>query len=156
MVAPYSGAMLATVARSARLNCAQAAAVELDELADHALLAQHLRDGQHQVRRGAAFGHLAVQLESDHLGQQHGDRLAQHAGLGFNPAHAPADHAQAVDHRRMGIRADQRIGICRRIRSALRNTTEARYSRFTWCTMPVSGGTTRKFRNAVCPQRSSM
>ena len=37
-----------------------------------------------------------------------------------------------------------------------RKTTGARYSRFTWCTMPVSGGTTRKLRNAVCPQRSSM
>ncbi len=32
-------------------------------------------------------------------------------------------------------------------------TTEARYSRFTWCTMPVSGGTTRKRSNAFCPQR---
>ena len=32
-----------------------------------------------------------------------------------------------------------------------RNTTWARYSRFTWWTMPASGGTTRKFRNAACP-----
>ena len=31
--------------------------------------------------------------------------------------------------------------------------TRARYSRFTWCTMPVSGGTTRKLSNALCPQR---
>ena len=34
-------------------------AVELDELADHALLAQHLRDGQHQVGRGRALAQLA-------------------------------------------------------------------------------------------------
>ncbi len=33
------------------------------------------------------------------------------------------------------------------------NTTRARYSRLTWWTMPVSGGTTRKFANASCPQR---
>ena len=32
-------------------------------------------------------------------------------------------------------------------------TTRARYSRFTWWTMPVSGGTTLKLWNAVCPQR---
>jgi len=32
-------------------------------------------------------------------------------------------------------------------------TTLARYSRFTWCTMPVSGGTTRKLLSAFCPQR---
>ena len=31
-------------------------------------------------------------------------------------------------------------------------TTLARYSRFTWCTMPVAGGTTRKLANALCPQ----
>ena len=28
------------------------------------------------------------------------------------------------------------------------NTTRARYSRFTWCTIPVSGGTTRNPANA--------
>jgi len=32
-------------------------------------------------------------------------------------------------------------------------TTCARYSRLTWCTIPVSGGTTRKFWNACCPHR---
>ena len=60
IVAPYSGAMLAIVARSATLSCAQAGAIELDELPDHALLAQHLRDGQDEVGRGAAFRQLAV------------------------------------------------------------------------------------------------
>jgi hypothetical protein len=30
-------------------------------------------------------------------------------------------------------------------------TTWARYSRFTWWTMPVPGGTTRKFLRACCP-----
>ncbi len=34
-------------------------------------------------------------------------------------------------------------------------TTWARYSRFTWCTMPVPGGTTLKFRKARWAQRSS-
>ena len=34
-----------------------------------------------------------------------------------------------------------------------RQTTRARYSMLTWWTMPVSGGTTRKLRNAVCPHR---
>ena len=29
--------------------------------------------------------------------------------------------------------------------SSRRNTQPARYSRFTWCTMPIAGGTTRKF-----------
>ena len=34
-------------------------------------------------------------------------------------------------------------------------TTRARYSRFTWWTMPVSGGTTLKLRNAFWPQRKN-
>ena len=63
MVAPYSGAMLAMVARSARLSALKPGAVELDELADHALLAQHLGDGQHQVGGRGAFRQLAVSLK---------------------------------------------------------------------------------------------
>ena len=59
MVAPYSGAMLAMVARSARLSALTPVAVKLDEFAHHALLAQHLRDGQNQIGGGRAFGQLA-------------------------------------------------------------------------------------------------
>ena len=33
------------------------------------------------------------------------------------------------------------------------STTRARYSRLTWWQMPVLGGTTAKFSNAVWPQR---
>jgi len=32
-------------------------------------------------------------------------------------------------------------------------TTRARYSMFTWCTMPVPGGTTLNWRSASWPQR---
>jgi hypothetical protein len=35
--------------------------------------------------------------------------------------------------------------------SSVLNTTRARYSRLTWCTMPVFGGTTLKLSNACCP-----
>jgi hypothetical protein len=44
-----------------------AGAVELDELADDAELAQHLGDGEHEVGRGRAFAQLAGQLEADDL-----------------------------------------------------------------------------------------
>ncbi len=54
-VAPYSGAMLPMVALSATDMIVEAGAEEFDELADHALLAQHLGDGEHQVGRGDAF-----------------------------------------------------------------------------------------------------
>jgi hypothetical protein len=37
--------------------------------------------------------------------------------------------------------------------SSVEKTTRERYSRFTWCTIPVLGGTTLKLSNACCPQR---
>ena len=40
--------------------------------------------------------------------------------------------------------------------SCLVNTVDAKYSRLTWCTMPVPGGTTRKLSNADCAHFSSL
>ena len=41
---------------------------------------------------------LAGQLEADDVGDEHGDRLAEHRRLGLDAADAPAEHAEAVDH----------------------------------------------------------
>ena len=88
-----------------------AGAIEFDELADDALLAQHLRDGEHEISGGDALGQLAGELEADDLGQQHRKRLAEHAGLGLDAADAPAENGEAVDHGRVRIGANQRVGI---------------------------------------------
>ena len=40
-----------------------------------------------------------------------GDRLAEHGRFRLDPADAPADDAEPVDHRGMRIGADQRVGI---------------------------------------------
>ena len=85
--------------------------VELDELAHHALGAQHLHHPQHQIGGGGALDHLAGQLEAHHFGDQHRDRLAQHRRLGLDPAHAPAQHGQTVDHGGVAVGADQSVGI---------------------------------------------
>ena len=89
----------------------QSRAVELDELADDAALAQHLGDRQHEVGGGRPLGQFADELEAEHLRDQHRHRLAEHRRLGLDPAHAPAEHAEAVDHRRVGVGADERVGI---------------------------------------------
>ena len=89
----------------------RALAEELDELADHLLAAQDLGDGEHQVGGGDAFLELAGHLEADHVGRQEVHRLAEHAGLGLDAADAPADDADAVDHRRVAVGADQRVGV---------------------------------------------
>ncbi len=85
-------------------------AVELDELAHDAVAAQPLDDGEHEIRRGRALGQFAGQLHADHRRHQQRQRLAQHGGLRLDPADAPADDAQAVDHRRVAVDADQRVG----------------------------------------------
>ncbi len=101
--------MLPIVARSASGRWSSPGAVELDELADDAVLAQHLGDRQHQVGGRHALLQRAGQLEADHLGDQHRDRLAQHRRLGLDAADAPAEHRQAVDHGRVAVGADQRV-----------------------------------------------
>ena len=88
-----------------------ALAVELDELPDDALLAKHLGHRENRVRRRGALGELARQLEANDLRQQHADRLTQHRRLRFDAAHAPAEHAETVDHRRVRVGADEAIGI---------------------------------------------
>ena len=88
-----------------------AGAVELDELADDAVLAQHLGDREHEVGGGGALGQLAGELEADDARDQHADRLAQHGRLGLDAADAPAHDAEAVDHRRVGVGADAGVGV---------------------------------------------
>lgn len=88
-----------------------ALAVELDELADDAVLAQHLGDREHQVGGGGAGLQLTGELEADDARDQHGDRLAEHGGLGLDAADAPAEDAQAVDHRGVRVGADQGVGV---------------------------------------------
>ena len=110
MVAPYSGAMLAMVARSATDIVRQALAVEFDEFVHHVVAAEDLRDDQHQVGGRRAFGKLAVQPEADDLRGEHVNRLAQHARLGLDAADAPAQNAQAVDHGGMAVGPDQAVG----------------------------------------------
>ena len=128
-----------------------AVAVELDELADDAVLAQHLGDGEDEVGRGRALGQLAVQPEAEDLRDEHRHRLAEHRRLGLDAADAPAQDAQAVDHRRVRVGPDQRVGVREAVARST-NTTRARYSRLTWWTMPVSGGTTAKLSKASWPQ----
>jgi hypothetical protein len=109
-VAPYSGAMLASVARSASVRPARPGP-KIRRTADHAVLAQHVGGGQHEVGGGDAFLQLAGELEADDFGDQHRDRLAEHRGFGLDAAHAPAQHAQAVDHGGVAVGADAGVGI---------------------------------------------
>ncbi len=89
----------------------RALAVELDELPDDLGLAQHLGDVEDEVGRGDALGERAGDVHADDVGHEKVDRLAEHAGLGLDPADAPADDAEAVDHRGVRIGPDERVGV---------------------------------------------
>ncbi len=89
----------------------EAGAEKFDEFADDALLAQHLGDGQNEIGRGHPLAQFALQPESDHLGQQHRQRLSEHRRFRLDSPDAPAEHGQAVDHGGVAVGADQRVGI---------------------------------------------
>ena len=59
----------------------------------------------------APSGSSPCELEADHARDQHRHRLAEHRGLGLDAADAPAEHAEAVDHRRVRVGADERVGV---------------------------------------------
>ena len=73
-----------------------ALAVEFHELADHAVLAEHVGDGQDHIGGGDALRDGTGELEADHARYEHGDRLAKHGGLGLDAADTPAEHTQTV------------------------------------------------------------
>ncbi|GBD09832.1 hypothetical protein HRbin22_02093 [Candidatus Thermoflexus japonica] len=87
----------------------QAGSEELHEFIHHPPLAEELGDREDQVGGGGALGETARQANADHLRDAHIVRLAQHHRFGLDAAHAPAQHPQGVDHRRVGIRAHQGV-----------------------------------------------
>ncbi len=88
----------------------EAVAAELDETADDAVLAQQLRERQHEVGGRHALAQRAGHAHPDDRGRTELERLAEHDRLGLDAADAEAEHAEPVDHRRVRVRADQRVG----------------------------------------------
>jgi hypothetical protein len=112
---PDRRAVLGRHVRERRLvregEVAQPRSVVLDELVDDAVLAKHLGHAEHQVGRGRALGERAGELHAHDFGEQHVVGLPEHHRLGLDAAHAPADHAEAVHHGRVRVRAHQRIRV---------------------------------------------
>src|SRR5205085_8662260 len=73
-----------------------AGTVEFNETSNHTFGAKHLRDGQDEIGSRRALGKLALQLETDNGGQQHGNRLPEHAGFRLDTPYAPTDDTQSV------------------------------------------------------------
>ena len=91
-------------------HAVEAAPEKLHELPDDAFFPQDFGDCEHEVGRGGAGRQPAGELEAHHLREQERQGLTEHDGLGLDAPHAPADHAQAIDHRRVAVGADERVG----------------------------------------------
>ena len=111
MVAPYSGAMLAMVARSGTARLRVPSPKNSTNLPTTLCLRRISVTVSTRSVAVHAFAQRAGELEADHVGRQEVDRLAQHRRLGLDAAHAPADHADAVDHGGVAVGADQRVGV---------------------------------------------
>ncbi len=110
-VAPYSGDMLATVARSATVRLSAPGPKYSTKRLTTPICAQEFGDGEHQVGGGGLRSQLAGEADPHHLRHQHEVGLPQHDRLGLDAAHPPAQHAQAVDHGGVGVGADDRVGV---------------------------------------------
>ena len=89
----------------------QTFAVEFNEFANHAFLAQHFHNFQHKVSACRAFHHCARQFKANHFGDQHRDRLTKHRGLCLDTANAPSQNSRAIDHGGVAVCANKRIRI---------------------------------------------
>ncbi len=84
-------------------------AKKFDEFADYVRLAQHLGNSQHQIGRRRTLRQFPSQINAYNIRRKKINRLPKHPCLCFDTANAPADDSDAVDHRRVRIRTDQRI-----------------------------------------------
>jgi len=84
---------------------------KFNELSDDTSLAQHSSAGQNQVSGSGVSWQLSNQFEADDLGQHHGDLLAKHHRFSFDTADTPADDTETVDHGRVRVSANHRVGV---------------------------------------------
>eukprot|EP00760_Papus_ankaliazontas_P031102 PhM_4_TR5182/c1_g1_i1/m.99095 len=86
-------------------------AVELDELLNDAVLAEHGGKGEDEIRRRRTGGEAAGELHTNDGGEDHGAGLAEHGGFGLDTANTPAKATETVDHGRVGVSADESVGV---------------------------------------------
>ena len=118
MVAPFSGLMLAIVARSGSASSATPGpkySTNLSTTLWRRSACVTVRTTSVAVTPGLR---PAGEPAADDLRHQHGDRLAERPGAAFEAADAPAENAEAVDHGRVAVHAEHRIRVGDRPRAA--------------------------------------
>ena len=108
-VAPVSGLMFPSVARSASASEPTPGPKYSTSFPTTPVAPQDLRHRQHEIGRGRALRQPAGEPEADDLRHEHRQRLAEHRRLRLDAADAPAEHAEPVHHRRVRVGADERV-----------------------------------------------
>ena len=83
---------------------------KFDELVHDAVLTHRLGERQHEVGRRRSGRQGAGELHADDDRPREIRRLPEHRGLGLDAPDAPAEHAQPIDHRRVRVGAEERVG----------------------------------------------
>ena len=157
MVAPYSGAMLPSVARSATVSDAMPGPKNSTNLPTTPCLR----------RRSVTVSTRSVAVAPS--GSLPFSRTPRTSGISIEigwpsiaasasmpPTPQPTTPSPLTIVVCESVPTSVSGNACRTPSRVSRQTTRARYSTFTWWTMPVSGGTTRKLLNAPWPQRRKM
>ncbi len=92
-------------------ECDSAFAVELDKFSNHLRRAEELCDMKGEIGRCDALAEFVGEVHAHDFGSQEIHGLAEHSCLGFDSAHTPADDAEAVNHGRVRIRADEGVRV---------------------------------------------
>ena len=71
---------------------------------------QQLRQAQDEIGCSRTFWKGTNKPNPDHLGNEHVDRLPEHDSLCLDPPYSPTNDAESIDHRRVTVGADERIG----------------------------------------------
>ena len=153
-VAPYSGAMFAIVARSANGRCSRPGPKNSTNLFTTPCLRSICVTVSTRSVAVAPSGILPVSLKPTTCGismEEGWPSIAASASMPPTPQPSTPMPlimvvCESVPYTVSG-NSHHSPSFCAAI------TTRARFSRFTWCTMPVAGGTTLKFLNAFWPQR---
>src|SRR5918993_2136658 len=89
--------------------------MKLDELTHDLGLSQHLCDPQDQISSCHTFIETTAEANADNIWSENVNGLTEHCGLCFNAAHSPTNDSEAIDHRRMGVRAHKRVRKINRV-----------------------------------------
>ncbi len=97
---------------------------------------------------------LAGEAEADHRRQEQRQGLAEHGRLGLDPADAPAQHAEPVDHGGVGVGAHQGVAVGPAVVGGEHHPRQVLQVHLV-ADARCPGGTTRKPSKACWAQRRS-